>query len=356
MAQKLSIAQITEFCKSEEVQARIKSYVLELDTQKVLKRYVYCEYLHDFDNGMELIIAEITDTRPRLFSYEWVFDDCINSFTTQMTNYIIETAQGVGVTTKKELTSLVEKMLSPNNFENIYSLHLTLFDRANMWFSRLKSYFENNFCNEFKKIKFDDTSLRMRFEAQITKCMCDLKLAFPRGLNIKPKCTEWVAEHPEDFEKIDFSQLINEISFSHYFKEVFKEFGDLAGKKNPKSSGISEDFMTVRNKEELKRDTERVFKLLILDYVFELEPVLPLKFIHEYVSNILNTMMTSSPILVHILYIQALFNIFQEEESRMLDDLQKYLDDNNIPYEMNGIQHNQHFSEATGFMGHKFLS
>lgn len=356
MAKKLSIAQIIEFCRSEEVQARIKSYVLELYKQNVLSQYVSCEYLYHFNNDLELLTAEITDRRPVCLPYERFYDDCIKSFTVQITDYVIGSAQEVGVTTKKALTSHVEKLLSLSNFENIYSLYLTLFQRAQMWFSKLESNFENNFYKEFQKIKFDNSSIREHFEILVAGCMCELEYAFPRGLNIDPQCKDWVATHSETFEEIDFSQLINEISFSHYFKEIFKELADLAGKKNPKSPGFSEDFMTVRSEEELRCDTEKVFKLLVLDYVFKSNPTLKVCFTREYFSEMLNTMQTSMPILVHILYIQALINIFRGEETRMLDDLQKYLDDNNIPYEKNGIPHNQHFSEAVGFMEHKFLS
>ncbi len=363
MAKKLTLQQIDNYCSKEEVTRRINDFVKFLDSNFLLSLYISYRDYFTFICEMESLKQEYLRQKAYVTSLWKIQDNCFSTIQNNLRVHIVRDAFDNGrVTSYKAVEKFVQKWTSKDNLDNMYQLHLFLFDQSHSWYERLVNAFGKEFyASCISSHKANPVSLK-EFNAKYNNCMTLLEKAFPRGIFWETNYSqEWVKKYPEVFKKLDFRPMLKAIPFDQLFEEVFKNFAELAGKKNPDSQ-ISEYFMTIRSREEIKKQTEETFKLLHIEHLFTVSP----KFLnnesyHDFLMVLFPSCAQTSvtPHLDYFLYINALCNSYREECNRILDQLQKYLDENKIPYERGGKLYNQPQFQSRmspGFMGQHFPS
>lgn len=313
----LSKIAIHDICHSAEGQQEIRAFVKTMNNQGVIQMFIDFRKVEDLVH--QLVINDFIKGAPVHFN--------ANAFTEKRLEEMLV----------EFLTTKVESYLCCiKNLENMEASH---------GFPMFKEFLTHYLTHPMKPVTFFlwmgqfAVPFREKFENMVNFChatwICStqkcykfknmIKEAIPLGVSAEVPSLSWINENIEIFAKIDFSEIFSAIPFDRYYKELFEENPNTQEFMNPEVPDLG-----FANKDEIHRLTDEAFKPMILDLVFKSIQSRKL----EDINSELKKLFSEKPVLVYQQYSRAIFTVKASEFARIQNELLKFLNLNNIPYQL----------------------
>ena len=308
----LTLENIQFICTSDEGQAEVAKFAQTMNEQGVMKFFVDYTKVRDLISRMVKDGIMKEETQMEKYSDENFTKEFIAFSTKKMIDYLSRVS---GI----ESMSIMHGLPMLREMATIYFVEpnrpMTVFYWMSEFAITFKEALTRIVWNYFTLVCYNLDKFNMYMQL--------IEDAVPLGVNPDVPALAWVRANEEEYRKLDFSEIFDDLPFDRYYEETFNQ--DL--REDRPSPEFGTRFM-ILPKDEIKRLADEVFKPLVLNEVFP-----ELKSLNtECINEGINKFFRERPTMVYMLYSRAMFFIKASELNRLQKEFMKFFDEQGIKY------------------------